>query len=1217
MKFQWSKAGATLGDYKEFIRTWGEAVNSMGFTDKQVGMQLDTISRRMQTLKTDVQSLAVSGGQAGIAGALKDSISAVDNFVMGLKQIPAWSIEAAGGLAVAAKAFVVLKNAIVATNVASLASRATPLGAALTVLGIAAVAATEAMGGLANEQRDAARTAQDQISVAQQQQQQLEKQSEFADALMGAHQKLEAQIANSTEGTAQYNKAIENQQETEKQLTGVLGEAAVQRIKDANWSIDAYNKEKQAFEDGVSAKKKALQQMVDARVIELETERDIIKTSIENYWKDAENFKGSLELKAKYLGWWKAIQMEYSEWKIGNAESGISDLKSQIDEIDQQLSEGGNEEILNRRKEILQGQLEQEQASLQSQQDAYQKSIAGGTAELQQQKSDLDQQIISLKQQSLNLAEIPGGLKIATEKEGKTKGQKAAPADTSEQIQKKLDNYNVKSIEDQAAIAQNNYKSRLDAITDATNRYGKSYAFLDATTGTMNQHVKDLQATTAALSEQLQSDLQKVNDLASETGATISMSGANDGSAEGTAWNYFTSKGYSPEATAGIIGNLMTESGMQTGVWAGDNSGSYGIGQWLGGRLEGLKQFASDMGTSIDDLNTQLAYIDYELKSSESNAYRKIASATTPESAAYAVSKYYERPAWAENPERQQNAADVYNRFLGSSQQVSVSLPQEALMSAGITQQAWQGMSVESKKQFIQDNKEQIKDANLLVGYLTQISGEQKKIAEYQKQITSETKATYEATVKGIQDIESYQVKQAELSSRASIAALGYYATDSDKAIAAQKLTQEKLAASNAALAYAKSKGIDVMTDPTMAEERVKNLELRQQLQQEQTFATPEAAYKQRLAEIEYNQKMSQYGLSGDLTSPYNTQAKFISNLEAAQEKVKALEKLLKDMKANDTFADQTENFKKYNLELKEAQKNAKELAETYTTKMRQGVYDVTNELILQGKKIEDIWGDLWKQLANDALKALMRIPNESPGLLAQALGIFGGAKGGTQSNSSGYSGLLSSTANAWGTGSSYKSQASDYDTSKWNQYGNFLGSLMVDKGTSGGYSGSTQQSSSFKPQQKSSGGTAWGSILGSLVGLFHASGGVVDSPAIAGEDGEEVIIPVEKNKGNSANLLSYAAGKLGQKSSGVTADFSSKDIAKTAMNVSVSSATNMAKTNGILATQNQILTTMLNQMGQQQGQQTVIVNAGGSSPSMEDQASAYNTLRSRRYINS
>ena len=57
-----------------------------------------------------------------------------------------------------------------------------------------------------------------------------------------------------------------------------------------------------------------------------------------------------------------------------------------------------------------------------------------------------------------------------------------------------------------------------------------------------------------------------------------------------------------------------------------------------------------------------------------------------------------------------------------------------------------------------------------------------------------------------------------------------------------------------------------------------------------------------------------------------------------------------------------------------------------------------------------------------------------------------------------------------------------------------------------------------------------------------------------------------------------------------------------------------MAKTNAILATQNQILTTMLNNMGQQQGQTNVII-AGSGETSMESQASAYNTLVDRRYI--
>ena len=298
-------------------------------------------------------------------------------------------------------------------------------------------------------------------------------------------------------------------------------------------------------------------------------------------------------------------------------------------------------------------------------------------------------------------------------------------------------------------------------------------------------------------------------------------------------------------------------------------------------------------------------------------------------------------------------------------------------------------------------------------------------------------------------------------------------------------------------------------------------------------------------------------------------------------------------------------------------------------------------------KKISDIWGDLWKQLANDALKALMRVKNNSPGLLAQALGAFGGGKHGQKgkkANSwSDYANVVGVTANTWGTGKSYKNptkagednaktlaaaeaigkeikktnkKSSGFDTSQWNAFTKMTSAFpsAAERGASGVYSGKydTQNTAAAAPKQH--GGIAWGSLLGSIAGLFHANGGVVDTPSIAGEDGEEVIIPTQKNTQNSKSLLGYAAGKLGVSSDGLTADFSSKDMAKTAMNISVSSATNMAKTNEILATQNQILTTMLNNMGQQQGQTNVII-AGSDDTSMESQASAYNTLVARRYI--
>ena len=311
LKMQWSKVGATLGDYKEFIRTWGQAVNSMGFTDKQVGMQLDTISRRLGTLKADLMSMNVSAGKNGVATVIKDTITIVDRFAVGLKQIPAWTIEAALGVGVLAKAVLVLRDAIVATNVAALASRATPIGAALAVLSIAAVAATEAMGAFANAERDATAKATDQIAVAQQQEQQMEKQVEFADVLISSHQKLQEQIESTTEGTEAHNKAVENQKETEKQLTAVLGEAAVDRIRDAGWSAEAYDKEKQAFVEGVNKKKEALQIMLENQITALTNQKGILETQINNYWADVDAFKQSIFAKADALSWWQKIQASY------------------------------------------------------------------------------------------------------------------------------------------------------------------------------------------------------------------------------------------------------------------------------------------------------------------------------------------------------------------------------------------------------------------------------------------------------------------------------------------------------------------------------------------------------------------------------------------------------------------------------------------------------------------------------------------------------------------------------------------------------------------------------------------------------------------------------------------------------------------------------------------------------------------------------------------
>ena len=131
------------------------------------------------------------------------------------------------------------------------------------------------------------------------------------------------------------------------------------------------------------------------------------------------------------------------------------------------------------------------------------------------------------------------------------------------------------------------------------------------------------------------------------------------------AYQYFIDKGYAPTVSAGLVGNLETESSADLDPDASDGGGAFGIGQWQGSRLTDLQSFADNGGYDINDIYTQLAFMDYELHHNESGALQSILNGdvSTPEAAAYAVSKYYERPTWTENPERQTNARDIFDGY--------------------------------------------------------------------------------------------------------------------------------------------------------------------------------------------------------------------------------------------------------------------------------------------------------------------------------------------------------------------------------------------------------------------------------------------------------------------------------------------------------------------------------------------------------------------------
>lgn len=77
-------------------------------------------------------------------------------------------------------------------------------------------------------------------------------------------------------------------------------------------------------------------------------------------------------------------------------------------------------------------------------------------------------------------------------------------------------------------------------------------------------------------------------------------------------WNFFAQKGFTAGAVAAIMGNLNQESKFSTTI-VNKSSGATGLGQWLGGRLTGLRNWAKKEGKKFEDIETQLEWLWKEL----------------------------------------------------------------------------------------------------------------------------------------------------------------------------------------------------------------------------------------------------------------------------------------------------------------------------------------------------------------------------------------------------------------------------------------------------------------------------------------------------------------------------------------------------------------------------------------------------------------------------
>ena len=170
--------------------------------------------------------------------------------------------------------------------------------------------------------------------------------------------------------------------------------------------------------------------------------------------------------------------------------------------------------------------------------------------------------------------------------------------------------------------------------------------------------------------------------LFSSSSGFTNMSSIYGGTIQEKVWFALRDAGFSEEATAGVMGNISQESSWNKDD-VNSSSGAKGLCQWLGGRAEGLDKYAASKGVDWKDENIQVEYLigeltpgggadgyaTYNLMSSNGCSPDDWKNASTPEDAAVAFRKTFERcgDAEANDDRRKSEARKFYDEFKGKT----------------------------------------------------------------------------------------------------------------------------------------------------------------------------------------------------------------------------------------------------------------------------------------------------------------------------------------------------------------------------------------------------------------------------------------------------------------------------------------------------------------------------------------------------------------------
>lgn len=130
-------------------------------------------------------------------------------------------------------------------------------------------------------------------------------------------------------------------------------------------------------------------------------------------------------------------------------------------------------------------------------------------------------------------------------------------------------------------------------------------------------------------------------------------------------------------------------------------------------------------------------------------------------------------------------------------------------------------------------------------------------------------------------------------------------------------------------------------------------------------------------------QKLELDGIAENFWTSDIREVQFVNEqLEIAKKKLEYIQEAIS--RGDSNFSD--EDLRKATIAVKQLDNESKKLAKTLKEDVRKQTHDVFHSLIFEGQSIKDVWKNLWKQLAEDALKMMFKINDGKGGLLQNLL---------------------------------------------------------------------------------------------------------------------------------------------------------------------------------------------------------------------------------------